>query len=187
MPALLIWRWQCVVCRVWLKVIDIMSHRDKHADRIIQLNCNRTVCCTFFWQRTMLTSCSPLACVACLPIPTPHYPAQLWVLWTGLADPWPRWTSACGWEHRNKKIMQAAVFFSSQVYAMFQTSCFPAQIVRCQWICEHKRAASLTCPWVKKCAATVENRRLLNGGVVEKNKVKVEWGQWDEPSFLTRF
>lgn len=38
MPVLLICRWQCVVC---LKVTDILSYRDKHADRISQLNCNR--------------------------------------------------------------------------------------------------------------------------------------------------
>lgn len=41
MSTLLICGWQCVVCKSSLKVTDILSYRDKHADRIIQLNCNR--------------------------------------------------------------------------------------------------------------------------------------------------
>lgn len=40
MPTSLIWRWQCCL-QSCLKVTDILSYKDKHADRIIQLNCNR--------------------------------------------------------------------------------------------------------------------------------------------------
>lgn len=74
MLTLLIGGWQRVVYSAALEVTDILSYRDKHTDRIIQLNCNRillTPSQAEGYANKLLPHCPVWRSI-------PHYPAQLW-------------------------------------------------------------------------------------------------------------
>ncbi len=82
----------------------------------------------------MLTSCSLLSCVASLPIPIPHYLAQLWALWMGSVDLRAVWMSACGLEHLQETDKHANCSFplvlalGSLSFVRFQTTCFKSRL-----------------------------------------------------------
>ena len=117
----------------------------------------------------MLTSCSLLACVASLPIPIPHYPAQLWALWMRLADLCARWVSTCSLEHLCEPDKDANLCFfilylprGESLLCQISNRFLPAADVPCQRICKQDCAAGLLWQWVK--GRTVGNDRRLELG-----------------------
>lgn len=153
MPVLLICRWQCVVC---LKVTDILSYRDKHADRISQLNCNRKSA-TPFLAEDYANKLLPTGPRGIPPHPDPSLPRTAAGPVNRTGRPMSSLT-VCMWLGTfmgTRQTCKLQLFFFTSCFCLeeirpsvrFQTTSFQVQIVRRQRICKHHSAASLLCQW----------------------------------------
>ena len=142
-----------------LKVTDILSYRDKHADRIVQLNCNRNAATPFlavdYANKLLPTGLwHPSLSISLITLHSCGPREQDWQTYELVECLHVVWNI-----YGNETNMQTAVF--CLVFALgrispfvrFQTICFLVQIVRCQRICKHNSAASLLCQWAKGCTA----------------------------------
>lgn len=155
--------WMAVCClQQSLKVADILSCRDKQADWIFQLKCNRNPAAPSLAEDYANKLLPTVLC------------GMLSLIILHSCGPWQTYElHKClhveGNIYRSEANMQTATFpcacpGENYPFVKFQTTYFLDQIVRSWKICKHTGNASLSCQYVKRC--TVGEDRMIERDVL---------------------